>query len=556
LHAKILFLLFQYIDFHVIIYTSKAGYQSHHKVIFYTLMDKVDILISIALDLSSALNAESRYQRLLESLGRIIPYDAATLMQIEGDHLRVVAARGLSEDARGRRFLRREHPRLDIICHSKTPVRFAADSPIPDPFDHLLADETLSQRRIHSCLGCPLYAADVLIGALTADAVDPKAFDGLDLRFLEAIAALAGAEMQATNLIQALEASAEKLGMITRDLMRDAQMSRGSEMIGDSSVMERLRREIDLVARSDFAILVTGETGTGKELVARAIHAASHRNEQPILTVNCASLPESLAESELFGHVKGAFTGAVSERTGKFELADGGTLFLDEVGELPLSVQPKLLRVLQEGEVQKIGSDRVKRVDVRLIAATNRDLHREVVAGRFRADLFHRLNVYPLHVAPLRERSEDIATLAGHFCQQTQRRIGTGTARLAQEALEMLKRYLWPGNVRELENVISRAVLKASAEVSQGQPVTIAAHHLGLGLEFETSQPAAHRALESLVQNSLKPDLTLRAALDEFQKDYILKAVHKNSGNWAAAARQLGLHRSNLHKLAGRLGVK
>jgi anaerobic nitric oxide reductase transcription regulator len=516
-------------------------------------MEKVDILIRIALDLSSALNAQSRYQRLLESLRRAIPYDAAALLQIEGDQLWVKAAQGLSEDARGRRFLRREHPRLDIICRSKTAVRFAADSPIPDPFDHLLADEAKAKRRIHSCLGCPLYAGSVLIGALTADAVDPKAFDGLELHFIEAIAALAGAEMHATNLIQALEAGAEKLGMIAQDLMRDAQRGGGSEMIGTSRVMERLRREIDLVARSDFAILVTGETGTGKELVARAIHAASRRKDQPILSVNCASLPETLAESELFGHVKGAFTGAAGERTGKFELADGGTLFLDEVGELPLSVQPKLLRVLQEGEVQKIGSERVQHVDVRLIAATNRHLEREVAVGRFRADLYHRLNVYPLNVAPLREREADIAQLAGHFIQLAQRRIGIGTVRLGQDALEQLKRYPWPGNVRELENVILRAVLKASAEASQGGPVAIAARHLGLASETAGS---AAPVLQPPAENFLRPDLTLRQAVDEFQKGYILQAVRQNGNNWAAAARQLGLHRSNLHKLAGRLKVK
>ncbi|HBG19922.1 MAG TPA: sigma-54-dependent Fis family transcriptional regulator, partial [Desulfobulbaceae bacterium] len=302
-----------------------------------------------------------------------------------------------------------------------------------------------------------------LIGLLTADAVDPRAFAGLDMTFIEAIAALAGAEMHSTDLLQALELSAEKMGLIARDLLREVRRDKGGAMLGESPVMVRLRREIELVARSDFSVLVTGETGVGKELAALAIHAASGRREQPLLSVNCANLMESLAESELFGHGKGAFTGAGEERTGKFELADGGTLFLDEIGELPLAVQPKLLRVLQTGDVEKLGTSRIRRVDVRLLAATNRDLEKEVAAGRFRADLFHRLNVYPLRVPPLRERLDDLPLLAGNFCQAIARRLGTGTITIAPSALARLRSYPWPGNVRELENLLIRAALRTSA---------------------------------------------------------------------------------------------
>jgi anaerobic nitric oxide reductase transcription regulator len=516
-------------------------------------MDKIDILINIALDLTAALDAESRYQRLLESLQRIIPYDAAALLRAEGDELSIKAAKGLTDDARGRRFLRKEHPRLDIICSAKEPVRFPADTRLPDPFDGLLADAVLAENRIHSCLGCPLFAQKSLIGVLTADAVDPQAFDGLDLRFLNAMAALAGAEMHTTDLIKALESSAEKMGLIARDLMRDVEQSPTNQMIGSGLAMDRLRREIALVARSDFTILVTGETGTGKELVARAIHAASSRSDRPMLYVNCASLPETLAESELFGHTRGAFTGAVGDRTGKFELADGATLFLDEVGELPLIVQPKLLRVLQDGEVQKIGTGRITHVDVRLIAATNRNLEREVEAGRFRSDLFHRLNVYPLHVAPLRERIEDIPLLAGHFCELTQRRLGIATVRLDNAARDVLKEYPWPGNVRELENVTARAILKASLEARPRDQLTIYPHHLGL--EFDSAASEGRRPFQAAKIETME-DRTLREAVDGFQKETILAAVEKNGGNWSATARQLGMHRSNLHKLATRLKIK
>jgi anaerobic nitric oxide reductase transcription regulator len=516
-------------------------------------MDPIDILIRIALDLTSALDAESRYQRLLESLQRIIPYDAAALLCIEGDELSIAAAKGLAEDARGRRFRRKDHPRLDIICSAAKPVLFPADTPLADPFDGLLADG-VQEKRIHSCLGCPLFAGNTLIGALTADAVDPQAFDGLDMRFLNAMAALAGAELHTTDMMKALERSAEKMGLIARDLMRDVQQSPASQMIGSSPAMNRLRREIDLVAPSDFTILVTGETGTGKELVARAIHGGSHRKDRPMLQVNCASLPETLAESELFGHTRGAFTGAVADRTGKFELADGATLFLDEIGELPVNVQPKLLRVLQDGEVQKIGSGRVKNVDVRLIAATNRDLEREVEAGRFRADLFHRLNVYPLQVPPLRKRIQDIPLLAGHFCELIRRRLGIGTVRLTPAAGDPLKEYAWPGNVRELENVIARAILKASL-VSARPKEHLTLHPQHLGLESEIPAKARHRPGQALTLETREIQ-TLREAVDAFQKETILAALRNNAGNWAAAARQLGLHRSNLHKLAIRLKIK
>ena len=516
-------------------------------------MDTTDILISIALDLTAALNAEDRYQRLLESLQRAIPYDAAALLRIEGDALTVMASKGLVEDIRERRFMRSEHPRLDIICSSKTPVRFPTDSHFPDPYDGFLADAALSDSRIHSCLGCPLFADDTLIGALTADAVDPLAFEMLDLRFIRAVGALAGAEMHTTDLMKALEVSAEKMGLITQDLMRAVHQGRGDGMIGTSRVMQHLRREIDLVAPSDFSILVTGETGVGKELVAGAIHAASRRSNSPILYVNCASLPETLAESELFGHVRGAFTGAVSDRTGKFELADAGTLFLDEVGELPLSVQPKLLRVLQEGEVEKIGSGKIRKTNVRLIAATNRSLENEVKAGRFRADLFHRLNVYPIRVAPLREHIQDIPLLCGYFCEQTQRQLGIGTVRLGPDVLSALKRYAWPGNVRELRNVLTRAILKSAADVVPGNQVTVIPNHLGIDFE---AVPSAARISVPAINSAVPENQGLRSAVDAFQKKVIMDAVRMNNGNWAATARQLGLHRSNLHKLAVRLKIK
>jgi anaerobic nitric oxide reductase transcription regulator len=487
------------------------------------------------------------------AIEKVLPYDAAALLRIDGELLIPVAARGLLPDALGREYARSSHPRLDIICNADEPVRFPADNPLPDPFDGLLAagEDALSQ--VHACLGCPLRVENKLIGILTADALDPKAFDHMDPRFIKSVGALAGAQMQTAHLIDALEMSTERQGQIANELMQDIHMRQGSRILGGSSVITHLRREIELVARSDFTVLVMGGTGVGKELVVRAIHASSIRKDAPLLYLNCAALPESLAESELFGHTKGAFTGASRDRAGKFELANHGTLFLDEIGELPLSIQPKLLRAIQEGEIQRVGSDKSAHVDVRLLAATNRDLEAEVENKRFRADLYHRLNVYPIKVPSLNARKEDIPLLAGHFCERIQRRLGLGPVRISPNAYEMMAGYDWPGNVRELENVISRAVLKSSSKVSRSEAVVIETSHLDSdlipsGLLFVPSTPKKDMLFSK--------GFSLNNELKNYKIKIIKLALNKNRGNWAAAARDIGMHRSNLHNLAKRLGIK
>ncbi|MGD9762376.1 MAG: nitric oxide reductase transcriptional regulator NorR [Candidatus Binatia bacterium] len=511
-------------------------------------MDALDALQQVALDLTRALSAQDRYQRLLDTWRGVVPFDAAALMRLEDGALVPLAARGLRADALRRRFVLREHPRLQIICNSPEPVRFPDESPLADPFDGLL-DGTAVGAHVHACLGCPLRVGDELVGALTADALARDAFDGVDPRFLGAIAAVAGAAMRTSALIEALERSAQRQGTIARELMRDVQLRQGTQLIGVSPAVEYLRQEISLVARSDFSVLITGETGVGKELVARAIHAESPRRDEPLIYVNCAALPESLAESELFGHVRGAFTGAIADRPGKFEVADGGSLLLDEIGELPPLVQPKLLRVLQEGEIQRVGSDAPRRVDVRLLAATNRDLQQEVQCGRFRADLYHRLSVYPLRVPPLRERPEDVALLAGYFCDVARRRLGLGPVRLSPDALDALRAYPWPGNVRELENLLSRATLKAAARARRGEPVLIEPVDLALGAPVDSAAPPE-------VQPPAADRRTLRDKTIDYQRALIRRALADHGNNWAAAARALGMHRGNLHHLAARLGLK
>ena len=525
----------------------------NNNVVIIKTMDLLDTIVSMAVDLTGALNATDRYQRLLHAIGRVIPYNASTLLRLEGDILVPIAAAGLKPDAMGRRFARSEHPRLDIICNAAEPVLFPADTSLPDPFDGLLSLDKDAFQHIHACLGCPLRLDNQLVGVLTADAKDPHSFDHLEPRFLKAVGALAGAQMQTANLIEALEKSARRHGQIAADLMRDVQIGKDKQIIGSSPAMVRLRREIELVARSDFTVLVLGETGVGKELVVRAIHAESNRKDGPMLYLNCAAMPETLADSELFGHTKGAFTGAVKDRAGKFEVADNGTLFLDEIGELPLSIQAKLLRAIQEGEIQRVGSEKLITVNVRLLTATNRNLEREVEKGNFREDLFHRLNVYPLSVPALRERSADIPLLAGFFSERMQRRLGLGPVRISTEAMEILKGYPWPGNVRELENILSRSILKASAESHPGGQVIVNPMHLGDDLSA-TQQPA--RLDFQPLPSPLPSGYTLREATKNFQIQVIQRILDAKNGNWAATARELGMHRSNLHNLAARLQIR
>ena len=300
--------------------------------------------------------------------------------------------------------------------------------------------------------------------------------------------------------------------------------------------------------RGDFSTAATLHPALGEAVAAWA----SARRKEPIIYVNCAALPETLAEAELFGHVRGSFTGAAGDRPGKFEIADGGTLFLDEIGELPLTVQPKLLRALQEGEIQRVGADRPIRVDVRLLAATNRDLTSEVAAGRFRADLFHRLNVYPLEVPPLRDRTDDIPLLAGYFCDVARRRSGAGPVRLDASAAEALTGYAWPGNVRELENVISRAVLRRVSSTPRGQAIVISAQHLeadvGRSPVILSVAPAAEP------DRPRENRLSLKDSSRVHRRERIAAALAEH-GSFAAAARALGMDRGNFHRLAKKLGL-
>lgn len=510
---------------------------------------KLDDLLSIALDMTASLTARDRLQRLVGAVVRALPCDAVVLLRLDGTKLLPVAAHGLAPDIAGRRFPRSEHPRLDIICRNEQPTLFPADSTLPDPYDGLLAGAP--QLEMHSCLGCPLRVEGELVGVLTADAVEPGAFDAVDPSFLAYLAALAAAALRTSDLIEVLERNARHQGAVAKDLVSEVLERGGGLLLGESDSMARLRREVELVARSDFPVLVTGETGVGKELVVRMLHSQSPRAERPLVYVNCAALPDAIVESELFGHEKGAFTGAEEARPGKFRVADGASLLLDEIGELPLHMQPKLLRALQEGEIQPIGSDYPVHADVRVLAATNRDLAAEVRAGRFRADLLHRLDVCRIQVPALRDHREDIPQLVGHFADRSRRRLGTGPVRFSPDAHAALQSGWWPGNVRELENAVSRGVLRATGRVAAGENVLVQVTDLS-----DLFDPEATGADSRAHAAHLAPEAPLREAVRDFQRDRVQDALRRADGNWAAAARRLGMHRSNLHHLAGRLGLR
>jgi two-component system nitrogen regulation response regulator NtrX len=317
-----------------------------------------------------------------------------------------------------------------------------------------------------------------------------------------------------------------------------AHVDRRLTMVGESRAMAQLREQVAMAAPTNGRVLIFGENGTGKELVARSIHTMSRRRTGPWVEVNCAAIPEELIESELFGHMKGAFTGALSDRRGKFELADGGTLFLDEIGDMSLKTQAKVLRALQEQVVEPVGGANSVKVDVRVLAATNKDLPAEIRAGRFREDLYFRLNVIPIFVPPLRDRDTDIPLLAEHFIADLSREAGRRPKRLDPAAAAGLRSYRWPGNVRELRNVIERLMIMVGGD-------TIAPADLG----FLDSGAAP------VVEAAAAAMLPLHEARDRFEREYILRVLAAQQGNMSRTADALGVERSNLYRKMKAFGI-
>lgn len=513
----------------------------------------VSTLIDMTIGLAAGDNDYERFNKLLDAIRKAIQCDSVALLSLQGDTLVPLAMQGLTRDTLGRRFKVDEHPRFKVICESRNAVRFDANSELPDPFDNLLLDYE-GDLPMHSCMGLPLVYADKLIGVLTLDSLTPNLFDNIPTRSLDALSAIASSTLKVALTVSQLEQQAKQTQQRFEELNEEAWERDGGDIIGTSESMQLLNSDIEVVAPSNFNILIHGETGVGKELVARSLHHLSPRKKQPLVYVNCAAIPENLVESELFGHVKGAFTGADKSRLGKFALADGGTLFLDEIGELPLAAQSKILRALQNNEIQPVGQDKVETIDVRVLAATNRDLKQEVAAGRFRSDLYHRLSVYPILVPALRDREGDVILLAGYFLEQARRKLGIVQIKLGKEARLALAKYNWPGNVRELEHVINRAALKARARGRNGNLITVSIDDIGdlhsvAGLEVQSTTSTNEP------NHQLDWSKGLREATEDYQRTIITTVLTDANFNWAKAARDLKTDRANLTRLAKRLGI-
>jgi formate hydrogenlyase transcriptional activator len=391
----------------------------------------------------------------------------------------------------------------------------------------------------------PIVSRGRVLGLLYVVKYQDNAFSNDDTEFLTQIAnqvAIAVENALAFGEIRELKDQLSKEKLYLEDEIRTEMNF--AQIIGNSASLRRVLKQVEIVAPTDSTVLIYGETGTGKELIARGIHDLSPRRAKPFVKLNCAAIPTGLLESELFGHEKGAFTGAIAQRIGRFEVADSGTIFLDEVGEIPLELQTKLLRVLQEREFERLGSSRTLRTDARLIAATNRDLEAMVGEQKFRSDLFFRLNVFPVHVPPLRERQGDIPLLVRHFTQQFSTRMKKVMETIPSAAMDALSRYHWPGNIRELQNVIERAVI-----ISTGPALSIDVSDL----KFPKAGPP--------VETSTSPKLTngaLHNVLEEMERQQILKALKQS--NWVVAgpngaAAHLGMKRSTLQLRMHKLGI-
>jgi formate hydrogenlyase transcriptional activator len=384
---------------------------------------------------------------------------------------------------------------------------------------------------VRASLRIPMMVEDALVGAIAFMSRTLNAFDHIDLQVateLGMVAAVVVDSCLAYEHLALLRDEARDNNSYLREALEHALHS-GEGMVGHGAAFAAVKRQIEVVAPTDATVLLTGESGTGKDVAARAIHAASTRRNRPLVTVNCAAIPNSLAETELFGHEEGAFTGASKSRAGRFEQANGGTLFLDEIGELPLEVQAKLLRVIQERELERVGGGESIKIDVRIIAATNRDLHELIASDRFREDLFFRLAVFPIHLPPLRSRLEDLPELVDHFVKLAADRFRVAPRRVTPEVLRRLADHDWPGNVRELQHAIERAMIVSPSDVL---------------------------AVETVVPRRIAP-ISSGAESDSVRSEY-LRAL--DAANWViegpeGAAAQLGVHPNTLRHRLKRLGI-
>jgi formate hydrogenlyase transcriptional activator len=509
--------------------------------------DRLQLLLDVTNQVVSNLELRDLLHAISQDVRRVMQCDYAGLSLPEADNkqLRLYAL----DFPEGKGFLQEDLVYSIEGAPSGTAFRTMKALTLQSPFTGWLnypIVQSAVREGLKSFCFLPLISRNRAIGVLVLGRLRDDAFSQADISFLTQVAnqiALAVENALAYREIRELKEQLSKEKLYLEDEIRTEMNF--AQIIGNSASLRKVLKHVETVAPTDSTVLIYGETGTGKELIARAIHDLSPRRSKPFVKLNCAAIPTGLLESELFGHEKGAFTGAIAQRIGRFEVADGGTIFLDEIGEIPLELQTKLLRVLQEREFERLGSSRTLRTDARLIAATNRDLETMVSEQRFRSDLFFRLNVFPIYVPPLRERQGDIPLLVRHFTQQFSRRMNKVMETIPSAAMDALSRYYWPGNIRELQNVIERAVI-----VSAGPALSVDMADLKFPKFGHTEERAP--APESTTNGAL------RHLLEETERQQVLQALKQC--NWVVAgprgaAALLGMNRSTLQIRIRKLGI-
>jgi formate hydrogenlyase transcriptional activator len=504
---------------------------------------RLKLLLDLTNRVVSKLDLRELLREISASIRRVMQCDcvSVTLPDPETNELRLYAF-----DFPGRKGIVHEG---DIILAegSATLVKaFRTGQPVCVGEVESRADALARAEGVKSICQLPLVSRERVLGVLSLASSEENALAESDAAFLAQVAnqmALAVENAIAYGEIASLKDKLAQEVVYLQDEIRTEL--KFEEIVGNSEVLARVLAQLDTVAPTDSTVLIYGETGTGKELIARAIHNLSSRKSNAFVKLNCAAIPTGLLESELFGHEKGAFTGAIAQRVGRFELANRGTVFLDEIGDIPLELQPKLLRVLQEREFERLGSTRTLRTDARLIAATNRDLAAMVEEQKFRSDLYYRLNVFPVRVPPLRERREDIPLLVRHFVQQFSRRMTRSVETIPSETMKTLVRYDWPGNIRELQNVIERAVIISTGPV--------------LKVPLDDLRTRVHSGEASNGDSAFEDAGKMRGVLRDAERKQILAALKQ--ANWVVAgpkgaADLLGLKRSTLQAHMKRLGIR
>jgi len=490
-------------------------------------------------------------RRALDALARIVPYDLATVFRLEpGDRLTVRAGKGalFTPQVRQHTVSLDDFPSIREAIETRRARAFEAHDHTGegDPFDGVLDFPPG-----HACMVVPLVAGNHAYGALTLDRAKCERYPDTTVQLVEVYGQVLGLAIQNAEKAEALERLHDSDHAHARLL--EAELA--GDAVNDASrspAMRDVLRKAELVAATSTPVLIRGETGTGKERLAWSIHNASPRREQAFVRINCAAIPPSLLEAELFGHTKGAFTGATRDRAGRFQMANGGTILLDEIGELPTELQAKLLRVLQEGTIEPVGSDRTSRIDVRVIAATHVHLERAITDKRFREDLFYRLNVFPIELPPLRERLEDLPRLCEAIMREQARRTGRREMRVSKAGLGKLASYAWPGNIRELANILERATI-----LSPSREIAVETLHLPDPEPASYSKTARDLGKASTARDTNK--IEGWPTLEEMQARYIRQVLGETRGRvygTGGAAEILGMKPSTLQSRMKKLGVQ